>query len=151
MEPGAVGLVLSYALTLIGMFQWGVRQSTEVENMVGSLLARYTAPPPCISRDVRVIWSLPFRGAYVTLLASFFFCPRLEAILIQIRLICKEGECVNGNAGRGDMMLTMIPRFNGSAQCLVFTHSWGVSFLLHTLLSRFTMCVCVCVCVCVCL
>ena len=36
MEPGAVGLVLSYALTLIGMFQWGVRQSAEVENMVRS-------------------------------------------------------------------------------------------------------------------
>lgn len=34
MEPGAVGLALSYAVTLTGMFQWGVRQSAEVENMV---------------------------------------------------------------------------------------------------------------------
>ncbi|KAJ3591681.1 hypothetical protein NHX12_006813 [Muraenolepis orangiensis] len=37
MESGAVGLVLSYALSLIGMFQWGVRQSAEVENMMTSV------------------------------------------------------------------------------------------------------------------
>lgn len=36
MEPGAVGLALSYAITLTGMFQWGVRQSAEIENMVRS-------------------------------------------------------------------------------------------------------------------
>lgn len=34
LEPGSVGLALSYAMTLIGMFQWGVRQSAEIENMV---------------------------------------------------------------------------------------------------------------------
>ena len=37
MEAGRVGLALSYAVTLIGMFQWGVRQSAEVENMVRTL------------------------------------------------------------------------------------------------------------------
>ena len=31
---GDVGLALSYAITLMGMFQWGVRQSAEVENLV---------------------------------------------------------------------------------------------------------------------
>ncbi len=34
MRAGDVGLALSYAVTLMGMFQWGVRQSAEVENMV---------------------------------------------------------------------------------------------------------------------
>uniref|UniRef100_A0A8C7MYR0 Multidrug resistance-associated protein 4 n=1 Tax=Oncorhynchus kisutch TaxID=8019 RepID=A0A8C7MYR0_ONCKI len=34
---GAVGLALSYAVTLVGMFQWGVRQSAEVENMMTSV------------------------------------------------------------------------------------------------------------------
>lgn len=34
LDPGAVGLALSYAMTLTGMFQWGVRQSAEIENMV---------------------------------------------------------------------------------------------------------------------
>ncbi|XP_071783118.2 ATP-binding cassette sub-family C member 4-like isoform X1 [Centroberyx gerrardi] len=37
LESGAVGLALSYAVTLIGMFQWGVRQSAEVENMMTSV------------------------------------------------------------------------------------------------------------------
>ncbi|XP_067113164.1 ATP-binding cassette sub-family C member 4-like [Osmerus mordax] len=37
MEAGGVGLALSYAVTLIGMFQWGVRQSAEVENMMTSV------------------------------------------------------------------------------------------------------------------
>ncbi|CAN9497709.1 unnamed protein product [Ophioblennius macclurei] len=37
LEPGAVGLALSYAITLTGMFQWGVRQSAEVENMMTSV------------------------------------------------------------------------------------------------------------------
>ncbi|XP_067116274.1 ATP-binding cassette sub-family C member 4-like isoform X2 [Osmerus mordax] len=34
---GAVGLVLSYALTLLGNFQWTVRQSAELENMMTSV------------------------------------------------------------------------------------------------------------------
>ncbi|XP_031714239.1 multidrug resistance-associated protein 4-like [Anarrhichthys ocellatus] len=37
LEPGAVGLTLSYAVTLTGMFQWGVRQSAEIENMMTSV------------------------------------------------------------------------------------------------------------------
>ncbi|XP_035250475.1 multidrug resistance-associated protein 4 [Anguilla anguilla] len=37
LEAGSVGLALSYAVTLMGMFQWGVRQSTEVENMMTSV------------------------------------------------------------------------------------------------------------------
>ncbi|KAK6485739.1 multidrug resistance-associated protein 4-like isoform X1 [Huso huso] len=37
LEAGDVGLALSYAITLIGMFQWGVRQSAEVENQMTSV------------------------------------------------------------------------------------------------------------------
>ncbi|KAL7891061.1 hypothetical protein AOLI_G00005370 [Acnodon oligacanthus] len=37
LEAGAVGLALSYAVTLTGMFQWGVRQSAELENMMTSV------------------------------------------------------------------------------------------------------------------
>ena len=35
---GDVGLTLSYAISIVGMFQWGVRQSAEVENLVSLLL-----------------------------------------------------------------------------------------------------------------
>nr|XP_045001464.1 ATP-binding cassette sub-family C member 4 [Jaculus jaculus] len=37
LDAGQVGLSLSYALTLMGMFQWSVRQSAEVENMMISV------------------------------------------------------------------------------------------------------------------
>uniref|UniRef100_A0A669CMY6 Cystic fibrosis transmembrane conductance regulator n=1 Tax=Oreochromis niloticus TaxID=8128 RepID=A0A669CMY6_ORENI len=37
LDAGAVGLALSYSVTLMGMFQWGVRQSAEVENMMTSV------------------------------------------------------------------------------------------------------------------
>ncbi|XP_023565420.1 multidrug resistance-associated protein 4 isoform X2 [Octodon degus] len=37
LDAGQVGLALSYALTLMGMFQWSVRQSAEVENMMISV------------------------------------------------------------------------------------------------------------------
>ncbi|XP_060250604.1 ATP-binding cassette sub-family C member 4-like isoform X15 [Ovis aries] len=37
LTPGQVGLVLSLTLTLMGMFQWCVRQSAEVENMMISV------------------------------------------------------------------------------------------------------------------
>ncbi|XP_023251373.1 multidrug resistance-associated protein 4-like isoform X1 [Seriola lalandi dorsalis] len=37
LEAGEVGLVLTYAVTLIGNFQWSVRQSAEVENMMTSV------------------------------------------------------------------------------------------------------------------
>ena len=33
-----MGLTLSYAISIVGMFQWGVRQSAEVENLVSLLL-----------------------------------------------------------------------------------------------------------------
>jgi len=34
LNAGLVGLSMTYAMTLMGMFQWGVRQSAEVENQV---------------------------------------------------------------------------------------------------------------------
>lgn len=43
LEPGAVGLALSYAMTLTGMFQWGVRQSAEIENMVRTFTFKHLA------------------------------------------------------------------------------------------------------------
>ncbi|KAJ1116094.1 hypothetical protein NDU88_004313 [Pleurodeles waltl] len=37
LDAGQVGLALSYAVTLMGTFQWGVRQTAEVENLMISV------------------------------------------------------------------------------------------------------------------
>ncbi|XP_048247853.1 ATP-binding cassette sub-family C member 4-like isoform X3 [Haliotis rufescens] len=37
MDAGLVGLSITYAMTLMGLFQWGVRQSAEVENQMISV------------------------------------------------------------------------------------------------------------------
>jgi len=34
MDSGIVGLVLTHAMTLMAIFQWAVRQSSEVESLV---------------------------------------------------------------------------------------------------------------------
>ena len=34
LNGGLVGLIMTYAISLMGLFQWGVRQSAEVENLV---------------------------------------------------------------------------------------------------------------------
>ncbi|KAJ3075283.1 Multidrug resistance-associated protein 4, partial [Quaeritorhiza haematococci] len=46
-QPGLVGLVLSYSLQLLGLLQWAVRQSAEVENQMVSVerVIEYTQLP----------------------------------------------------------------------------------------------------------
>lgn len=68
LEAGTVGLALSYAVTLMGMFQWGIRQSTEVENLVRfpQKSRRYA---PCtytvhemFTKFVDLLYCLPHKG-----------------------------------------------------------------------------------------
>ena len=40
LDPGLVGLSLAYSITLTGMFQYCVRVSAEVENLVSSYSTR---------------------------------------------------------------------------------------------------------------
>ncbi|KAJ3191280.1 hypothetical protein HK101_007909 [Irineochytrium annulatum] len=48
LNPGSVGLLLSYGLSLIGLFQWAIRQSVEVENTMVAVerLLEYTKLEP---------------------------------------------------------------------------------------------------------
>lgn len=57
LEAGQVGLVLTYAVTLVGNFQWTVRQSAEVENMVSPVrfLTYFLSESSALCFDQRII------------------------------------------------------------------------------------------------
>lgn len=51
MNAGLVGLSITYTMTLMGMFQWGVRQSAEVENQVSLVLFLKVLMSLCIDQS----------------------------------------------------------------------------------------------------
>uniref|UniRef100_A0A8C5B493 Multidrug resistance-associated protein 4-like n=1 Tax=Gadus morhua TaxID=8049 RepID=A0A8C5B493_GADMO len=111
MEPGAVGLVLSYALTLIGMFQWGVRQSAEVENMMTSVerVVEYTQlesegawetntqPPP----------DWPANGSITFDRVNFSYSSQEPLVLKNLNVVISSREKVGivGRTGAGKSSL----------------------------------------------
>lgn len=71
LEPGSVGLALSYAMTLTGMFQWGVRQSAEIENMVRlyTLAIHVLVSLPLSAKGTKCLYvtgSVPLNAQYIT-------------------------------------------------------------------------------------
>uniref|UniRef100_A0A3P8P285 Multidrug resistance-associated protein 4 n=1 Tax=Astatotilapia calliptera TaxID=8154 RepID=A0A3P8P285_ASTCA len=118
LEPGAVGLALSYAVTLTGMFQWGVRQSAEIENMMTSVerVVEYAEleseaswetdkqPPSdwpkagCITFD-RVNFSYSASEPLVLKNLSLVFKSR-EKVLVFIPTCACLLECIVGIVGR---------------------------------------------------
>ncbi|XP_078402042.1 ATP-binding cassette sub-family C member 4 isoform X2 [Cetorhinus maximus] len=108
---GQVGLALSYAITLMGMFQWGVRQSTEVENLMTSVerVLDYTEleseapwkshkPPPN---------GWPDHGAVVFENVNFGYSPDCEPVLKDLSLAIRSKEKVGlvGRTGAGKSSL----------------------------------------------
>ena len=55
LDPSLVGLSLAYTITLIGMFQYCVRVSAEVENLVSSINETEVYPPPQLVSVERVM------------------------------------------------------------------------------------------------
>ncbi|KAA0713356.1 Multidrug resistance-associated protein 4 [Triplophysa tibetana] len=111
LEAGAVGLALSYAVTLMGMFQWGVRQSAEVENMMTSVerVVEYTEleseapwetqkrPPP----------DWPNRGLITFDKINFSYHPGGPVVLKNISAMFRPKEKIGvvGRTGAGKSSL----------------------------------------------
>uniref|UniRef100_A0A672ZSZ0 Cystic fibrosis transmembrane conductance regulator n=1 Tax=Sphaeramia orbicularis TaxID=375764 RepID=A0A672ZSZ0_9TELE len=111
LDAGSVGLALSYAVTLMGMFQWGVRQSAEVENMMTSVerVVEYTEleneapwetqkrPPP----------DWPSNGLVKFDGVSFSYSPEGPVVLHNMKAMFRPKEKVGivGRTGAGKSSL----------------------------------------------
>uniref|UniRef100_A0A3P9JMH4 Cystic fibrosis transmembrane conductance regulator n=1 Tax=Oryzias latipes TaxID=8090 RepID=A0A3P9JMH4_ORYLA len=111
LEAGSVGLALTYAVTLMGMFQWGVRQSAEVENMMTSVerVVEYTdlqseapwetqkRPPP----------DWPSKGLVTFDQVSFTYSEDSQPVLHNLKAVFRPQEKVGivGRTGAGKSSL----------------------------------------------
>ncbi|KAM6180104.1 ATP-binding cassette sub-family C member 4 isoform 2-T2 [Erethizon dorsatum] len=111
LDAGQVGLALSYALTLMGMFQWSVRQSAEVENMMISVerVMEYTdlekeapweyqkRPPP----------GWPYEGVIIFDNVNFTYSLDGPVVLKHLTALIKSTEKVGivGRTGAGKSSL----------------------------------------------
>ncbi|KAM8873545.1 ATP-binding cassette sub-family C member 4-like isoform 1-T1 [Synchiropus picturatus] len=111
LEAGEVGLVLTYAVTLVGNFQWTVRQSAEMENIMTSVerVVEYTTlkseapwqthirPPP----------QWPAQGAVTFNQVNFSYSRDEPLILKDINATIKAKEKVGivGRTGAGKSSL----------------------------------------------
>ncbi|XP_031216906.1 multidrug resistance-associated protein 4 [Mastomys coucha] len=111
LDAGQVGLALSYALTLMGMFQWSVRQSAEVENMMISVerVIEYTnlekeAPWECKKRPPP---GWPHEGVIVFDNVNFTYSLDGPLVLKHLTALIKPREKVGivGRTGAGKSSL----------------------------------------------
>ncbi|XP_056895808.1 ATP-binding cassette sub-family C member 4-like isoform X2 [Takifugu flavidus] len=111
LEPGSVGLALSYAMTLTGMFQWGVRQSAEIENMMTSVervveYAELESEAPW-ETDVRPPYDWPTRGCITFDRVNFSHGSSEPLVLKNLSVVFKPREKVGivGRTGAGKSSL----------------------------------------------
>ncbi|KAF3857403.1 hypothetical protein F7725_009262 [Dissostichus mawsoni] len=98
LNAGEVGLVLTYAVTLVGSFQWMVRQSAEVENMMTSVerVVEYT------ELESEALWETkkrplpdwPNKGLVTFDRVSFSYSPEGAPVLKDISFTFKPNEKV---------------------------------------------------------
>nr|XP_039268765.1 multidrug resistance-associated protein 4-like [Styela clava] len=111
-DPGQVGLSLTYCITLLGMFQWGVRQSTEVENLMTSVervQQYYSIPSEAADEkpDKKPPASWPNLGIITFDRVSFAYYSGGPDVLKKVRFNVKSQEKVGivGRTGAGKSSL----------------------------------------------
>ncbi|XP_055361142.1 ATP-binding cassette sub-family C member 4-like isoform X12 [Betta splendens] len=111
LQPGAVGLTLSYAVTLTDMFQWGVRQSAEIENMMTSVervveYAELEKEAP-LETDRQPPHDWPNTGSIIFDRVNFSYSAREPLVLKNLSVVITPGEKVGivGRTGAGKSSL----------------------------------------------
>ncbi|XP_066562799.1 ATP-binding cassette sub-family C member 4 [Amia ocellicauda] len=111
MQAGEVGLALSYAVTLMGMFQWGVRQSAEVENLMTSVerVLEYTdldSEAPWVTQK-RPPQEWPTHGQVTFEGVNFAYSTNGPVVLKNMRAVFRAKEKVGivGRTGAGKSSL----------------------------------------------
>ncbi|KAL5432135.1 hypothetical protein PMIN07_008599 [Paraphaeosphaeria minitans] len=114
LSPGAVGLAMSYALSVTQSLNWIVRQTVEVETNIVSVerVLEYAALPseaPEIISKNRPPVSWPSRGAVSFHNYSTRYRPGLDLVLKNINIDIKPNEKIGvvGRTGAGKSSLTM--------------------------------------------
>ncbi|CAF1086559.1 unnamed protein product [Rotaria sordida] len=116
MDPAAAALSLSYCITLTGLFQWGIRQSTEAENFMTSAerIHEYGQLAPENYRNSNESEVLiqppddwPSRGIIEFKNYTFRYRSELDPVLknINLRIESKQKIGVIGRTGAGKSSL----------------------------------------------
>lgn len=107
LEAGVVGLILSYSIQLLGLVQWCIRQSSELENLMVSIerIMEYTQLPseaPEIT-DTRPPDNWPSKGAIEIENLSLTYTGTSKPVLKNIHVRIPAGEKIGivGRTGAG--------------------------------------------------
>uniref|UniRef100_A0A8C6CVH4 Multidrug resistance-associated protein 4-like n=1 Tax=Moschus moschiferus TaxID=68415 RepID=A0A8C6CVH4_MOSMO len=144
--PGQVGLVLSLALTLMRMFQWCVRQSTEVENMMMSAerVIEYTelekeAP---LELDFRPPAYWPDNGMIAFNNVNFKYSSDGPLVLKDLTVSTepKEKICIVGKTGAGkSSLIAALFRFSDFQGTISIDKNLITSIGLHDLRKKMSV------------
>lgn len=111
LSPGLVGLLLAYVSQLLGLNQWAVRQSTEVENLMVATerVIEYTRLPsePAARTDVKPPPGWPTAGEVVVRDLSLTYPVTNQKVLNGISVAIQPGTKVGivGRTGAGKSSL----------------------------------------------
>ncbi|GBP23004.1 Probable multidrug resistance-associated protein lethal(2)03659 [Eumeta japonica] len=147
-QGGNVGLAITQAIGLTGMFQWGMRQSTELENQMTSVerIVEYSqieSEPPLQSDEGRrppPTW--PERGRLEFKNVSLYYVPDGEPVLRGLNFIIEPREKVGivGRTGAGkSSLINALFRLAYIDGSIVIDDRDAASLGLHELRSRISI------------
>ncbi|XP_046668507.1 ATP-binding cassette sub-family C member 4-like [Homalodisca vitripennis] len=145
---GSVGLAITQTVGLIGMFQWGMKQSAEVENFMTSVerILEYTQvdkePPLESPQDKKPPANWPTEGEVEFNHVVMSYDPSLPPVLKDVTFVIQPREKVGvvGRTGAGKSSLTAaLFRFNSFKGKIIIDGIDVTDFGLHDLRSKLSV------------